>query len=78
MSNESNDLEKNISHLDPTGVDNAYIPPEQPETKHSRFNIDRDTLRNHFTAAVGVSFAVPSCFYGVLTSFVMSLTMMWL
>lgn len=53
MSNESNDLEKNISHLDPTGVDNAYIPPEQPETKHSRFNIDRDTLRNHFIAAVG-------------------------
>ena len=53
MSNESNDLEKNISHLDPTGVDDAYIPPEQPETKHSRFNIDRDTLRNHFIAAVG-------------------------
>lgn len=53
MSTESNDIEKNISHLDPSGVDNAYIPPEQPETKHSRFNIDRDTLRNHLIAAVG-------------------------
>ncbi|CAI4630185.1 ASN_collapsed_G0034940.mRNA.1.CDS.1 [Saccharomyces cerevisiae] len=77
MSNESNDLEKNISHLDPTGVDNAYIPPEQPETKHSRFNINRDTLRNHFIAAVG-EFCGTFMFYGVLTSFVMSLTMMWL
>lgn len=52
-SNDSNDTDKQHTRLDPTGVDDAYIPPEQPETKHHRFKISRDTLRNHFIAAVG-------------------------
>lgn len=52
-SNDSNDTDKQHTRLDPTGVDDAYIPPEQPETKHHRFKISKDTLRNHFIAAAG-------------------------